>query len=327
MISHLYRAVNTVKIAIFHTHCFVNQVVFAFETMPQLKNIPPMTWLILEIFFTSVFSLEYLMRFFTATAFGGSLGNFFTRIMNVCDFLALLPFFIELATRSSNGHTVRILRAIRMFRLFRVLKLGRYSIGMRIMAETIRRSSSALWVLAFFVCIAVVLFSSVVWYMERFNCPAWEQFNIAQQMEYEGLCTYTSDGYAIDMGLCCTEDNTPSNFPSIIHAFWWAIVTLSTVGYGDVVPWTVAGRIFGICTMFSGILVIALPVAIIGSKFQEVYQEVEVAQMEKNRMVIFQKKQHGEEEIEREAMASLSPSWGPSVDASPDHEVRFCSLY
>lgn len=286
-----------------------------------------MTWLILEIFFTSVFSLEYLMRFFTATAFGGSLGNFFTRIMNVCDFLALLPFFIELATRSSNGHTVRILRAIRMFRLFRVLKLGRYSIGMRIMAETIRRSSSALWVLAFFVCIAVVLFSSVVWYMERFNCPAWEQFNIAQQMEYEGLCTYTSDGYAIDMGLCCTEDNTPSNFPSIIHAFWWAIVTLSTVGYGDVVPWTVAGRIFGICTMFSGILVIALPVAIIGSKFQEVYQEVEVAQMEKNRMVIFQKKQHGEEEIEREAMASLSPSWGPSVDASPDHEVRFCSLY
>jgi voltage-gated potassium channel Kch len=327
MVSHLYRAVNTVKIAIFHTHCFVNQVVFAFETMPQLKNFPPMTWLILEIFFTSVFSLEYLMRFFTATAFGGSLGNFFTRIMNVCDFLALLPFFIELATRSSNGHTVRILRAIRMFRLFRVLKLGRYSIGMRIMAETIRRSSSALWVLAFFVCIAVVLFSSVVWYMERFNCPAWEQFNIAQQMEYEGLCTYTSDGYAIDMGLCCTEDNTPSNFPSIIHAFWWAIVTLSTVGYGDVVPWTVAGRIFGIFTMFSGILVIALPVAIIGSKFQEVYQEVEVAQMEKNRMVIFQQKQHGEEEIEREAIASLSPSWGPSVDASPGHDVRFYSLY
>lgn len=82
-----------------------------------------------------------------------------------------------------------------MFRLFRVLKLGRYSIGMRIMAETIRRSSSALWVLAFFVCIAVVLFSSVVWYMERFNCPGWEHFNATQQAEYEGLCTHTSDGY------------------------------------------------------------------------------------------------------------------------------------
>ena len=79
-----------------------------------------------------------------------------------------------------------------MFRLFRVLKLGRYSIGMRIMAETIRRSSSALWVLAFFVGIAVVLFSSVVWYMERFNCP---DITDEQRVEYTQLCVGTSDGY------------------------------------------------------------------------------------------------------------------------------------
>lgn len=61
------------------------EAVFIFETMPQLKDVPPVTWLIFEIFFTAVFTVEYLLRLFTATAFGGTVGNFFTRIMNICD--------------------------------------------------------------------------------------------------------------------------------------------------------------------------------------------------------------------------------------------------
>ena len=57
---------------------------------------------------------------------------------------------------------------------------------------------------------------------------------------------------------------------------WWAFVTMTTVGYGDIVPVTSMGKIIGAITIVCGILLIALPVAIVGSKFQEVYMEAEV---------------------------------------------------
>ena len=69
---------------------------------------------------------------------------------------------------------------------------------MRIMAETIRRSSSALWVLAFFVVIAVVLFSSIVFYMEKFACPSKiSSMSPDEQILYDNLCEHSVDGYEL----------------------------------------------------------------------------------------------------------------------------------
>ncbi|GAB5356547.1 hypothetical protein AAMO2058_000299300 [Amorphochlora amoebiformis] len=64
-----------------------------------------------------------------------------------------------------------------------------------------------------------------------------------------------------------------SPFTSIPHSFWWVIVTATTVGYGDFVPRTELGRMVGTLAMFFGILVIAMPLAIISSNFQLVHEE------------------------------------------------------
>lgn len=61
-------------------------------------------------------------------------------------------------------------------------------------------------------------------------------------------------------------------FASIPHALWWSVVTVTTVGYGDVVPITALGKLFGALTMVSALLVIALPVSVIGTRFVEIYQ-------------------------------------------------------
>jgi len=79
-----------------------------------------------------------------------------------------------------------------------------------------------------------------------------------------------------DYGLCCNDNDAPLDYPNIIAAFWWSIVTIMTVGFGDLYPRTILGRVVGTLTMLAGILLIALPIAIIGRKFQEAYQEHEI---------------------------------------------------
>ena len=77
--------------------------------------------------------------------------------------------------------------------------------------------------------------------------------------------------------LCCdpyTEASTA--FPSVLKTLWWALVTMTTTGYGDTYPTTDLGRVIGSATMLCGILALSLPAAIIGNTFQEVLDEYEL---------------------------------------------------
>ena len=73
--------------------------------------------------------------------------------------------------KSANLRGFRVLRAIRLARLFRIFKLGRYSSGMSLMRIAVFNSMQALSVLGFFLCIGVILFSSLMYYLEKFDCP------------------------------------------------------------------------------------------------------------------------------------------------------------
>ena len=142
------------------------------------------------------------------------------------------------------------------------------------MVAAMHGSRSALFALLLFVAIATVLFASAIYAVELLSCPdlVHATFDVDQYLE---RCATASrfgqnpDGY----GLCCTANQTPENFPDIPSAFWWAIVTMTTVGYGDFVPMSIFGRLVGGCCMMCGILVIALPVAVVGAKFQDLYDQ------------------------------------------------------
>jgi voltage-gated potassium channel Kch len=75
----------------------------------------------------------------------------------------------------------------------------------------------------------------------------------------------------------------PSDIQNIPQAIWWAIITITTVGYGDLVPISFPGKIIGAFALVFGVLLLSLPVAIIGNKFQEIYLSNQKEETQSNR--------------------------------------------
>mmetsp|Transcript_30543 Transcript_30543/g.79080 ORF Transcript_30543/g.79080 Transcript_30543/m.79080 type:complete len:291 (+) Transcript_30543:196-1068(+) len=164
---------------------------------------------------------------------------------------------------------------------------------MRLMAEAVQNSVQALWVLIFFLVLGVVAFGSALYYTERMGCQGRDSFSDEDWQQYQQDCRDNQiapdtfdpasgmwvktvvQGVHFKWGLCCNKYDSSQEFPSIVATFWWAVVTMITVGYGDKYPKTALGKAVGSLSMFTGIVLIALPVAIVGSKFQEVYNAME----------------------------------------------------
>jgi hypothetical protein len=161
--------------------------------------------------------------------------KFIKSFLNIIDLIAILPYYITLPLDNASGSSFAVLRVIRLVRVFRIFKLSRHSKGLQILGQTLRASMRELGMLIFFMLIVVVLFSSAIYYAEG-------------------------------------QSNKESGFTSIPGAFWWSVVTMTTVGYGDKYPTTWQGKLVGSICALSGVLTIALPVPVIVSNFTYFYQ-------------------------------------------------------
>lgn len=135
------------------------------------------------------------------------------------------------------------MRAVRLVRVFRVFKFGRYSIGIQIFLGAIKNSLVSLSILAFLMLIAMVLFASAMYYAE---------FGQPEYIEKYGPNWRTDGPYS-----------------SIPACFWWAIVTMTTVGYGDTFPVSPSGKMVATACMVCGIIILALPISVLGSNFNK----------------------------------------------------------
>ncbi|XP_029996980.1 potassium voltage-gated channel subfamily A member 1-like [Sphaeramia orbicularis] len=181
------------------------------------------------------FSFELVMRFICAP----SKIHFFKDVMNTIDFFAIIPYFVTLGTELAKDKgaqpsvSLALIRVIRLVRVFRIFKLSRHSKGLQILGQTLKASLRELALLIFFLFIGVILFSSAVYFAE--------------------------------------VDRPDTAFTSIPEAFWWAVVSMTTVGYGDMYPETVGGKLVGSMCAIAGVLTISLPVPVIVSNFSYFY--------------------------------------------------------
>ena len=155
--------------------------------------------------------------------------EFFCSLLNIIDLLAIFPYFIILIAGSARVVSLSVLRITRLFRVFRILKLTRYSSGLRILANTMRASMKELEMVMLFAFITVVLSSSAIYYADI--------------------------------------ESKDTKFTSIPDASWWSITTITTVGYGDLIPVTGLGKFVGCICAVLGVLIFSLPVMAFATNF------------------------------------------------------------
>lgn len=249
---------------------------FVLETDRLFYEMNPELWPLVEVICTVVFTVEYLTLALTCRFAGVPVVSFILAPSSVADLVALLPFYVEVVLRNAgftNTAVLKSFKVVRLIRVLRVFKLGRYAAGLQIMWKAVVDSRQAISVLFFLLGIGVVMFSSTIFYLERLSCPLRDEFNATELTVYLAECNDTYNrGVSPSHGLCCSEDNSPLDFPSIVNACWWAVVTLTSLGYGDLYPKTVQGKCVGMMAMIAGLLLIALPIAIISQKFQDIYE-------------------------------------------------------
>jgi voltage-gated potassium channel len=214
----------------------LNVVAAVFETVPSLASEYRFGFFAIEAFSLVVFSLEYVIRVWASVEHPRARGKpaWRARVAYMATPAAIIDL-VAILPFFIEAFTDAHLRTIVLIRLLRLFKLGRYSTGFQSLFEAVRRERQAL-LASFLVLVSLVLVSASLAYLAE-------------------------------------REAQPEVFGSIPDALWWAMTTLTTVGYGDVVPHTPFGRIVAGLTMVAGVLMIALPVAIIGSSFAEIIRQ------------------------------------------------------
>ncbi|TKR87790.1 hypothetical protein L596_012137 [Steinernema carpocapsae] len=182
------------------------------------------------------FTFEYVVRFFVSPR----KCKFIKSPLNVIDLMTIVPFYAEAALpslgiedlelRNLRGAMV-VIRVMRLARVARIFKLARYSTGLRAFGETMQKSAAELSMLGMFLLTGIMLFSTAIYFFER--------------------------------------DEENSKFYSIPAACWWCVITMTTVGYGDLVPVTTGGKVVAAMASVCGIIVLAFPISMIIDKFAE----------------------------------------------------------
>jgi len=193
-----------------------------------------------------------------------------TQALNIIDFLAIAPFYVELAI-GGGGSQLAVIRVLRLARILRIFKMGKHNKGMQMLAKVLVMSAPAMYILAFFSIIAVVLFGALLYFTEGSSFSVDPQFTNATLAQAAGNRHFPLGVYARPDTSGHSQEATPVR--SIAFAFWWVMTTMTTVGYGDISPTTSSGKLMGVLLFYVGIITIALPITILGMNFEKCYSE------------------------------------------------------
>lgn len=211
---------------------FINVIAFILETVPSIEARYGGLLTFIEWASVLIFTVEYGLRIWSCVEvpFLKRLSPLRARLQYARSPYLLIDFLAILPFYLSFLLPID-LRILRVLRLFRFLKLARYSPAMNTLMRVLANERRTLMGALLLVMTLLLFAATIMYYLE--------------------------------------SEAQPDRFGSIPESAWWAIVTLTTVGYGDAVPITGLGRLVGGLTMLCGLLVLALPIAIIANGFAQ----------------------------------------------------------
>ncbi|TRX50640.1 ion transporter [Fulvivirga sp. M361] len=224
------------------TLILLNVFVVITETVESIYSEYKAIFYYFEIFTITVFSIEYVVRIWACTLIEKYRHPVFGRIKYMFSMEALIDLLAILPFYLPLFFAIdaRFVRVLRLFRLMRVFKLGRYSVAFQLIVSAVSKRKEELLITLTLLIIMLILASSLMYYIEH--------------------------------------EVQPDTFTSIPATMWWAIATLTTVGYGDVYPVTALGKLLASTIAILGIGVFALPTGIIATSFER-----ELSERDKNK--------------------------------------------
>lgn len=211
----------------------LNVICSVLESFSEIADRYRLLFNFFELFSVVIFTAEYLIRIWVADLAYCSKRRVVSRLKFILSPMAIIDLVAIIPFYLPMLITVnlRFLRILRLFRLLRVLKINRYNSSIKLIFKVLTKKREELIITIFITFILLLLSSSVMYHIET--------------------------------------EAQPEAFPNIIASFWWAVATLTTVGYGDVYPVTITGKILSGIIALLGIGLVALPTGIISSGFME----------------------------------------------------------
>ncbi|RIA97154.1 hypothetical protein C1645_814385 [Glomus cerebriforme] len=230
--------------ACFSTLCiFFTIIIICLDSLPTffvIKNVNIHLWLPFDIIIVLVFTVDYFGRFFASP----KKWKYVIMPSNILNLISIVPFYVQILSPFSADTTLRFTRILRLTRILKSLeRIGTFSDGFMITTNIIILSLIRIFLNSIYFILILLLSATLIYYAER------GEFDSTTSTWYRKLPS---------------GETEQSPFQSVFHGLYWSIATMTTTGYGDIIPITALGQCVGALTALSGILVIATTSAIIG---------------------------------------------------------------
>eukprot|EP00811_Abedinium_folium_P036672 NODE_935_length_2690_cov_6.603590.p1 GENE.NODE_935_length_2690_cov_6.603590~~NODE_935_length_2690_cov_6.603590.p1 ORF type:complete len:787 (-),score=161.67 NODE_935_length_2690_cov_6.603590:186-2546(-) len=193
----------------------------------------------------------------------------------IADLLSVVPYWIRLMVPGSN--ILEVLRVLYLVRISRLVKLsralnadlGQLNAVHEVLFNVLRSALPAIGLTLLLIVGANFVFGTLIWFVER---DQWLPSSAERFTDLAAGPAYSKGAYVRTGSDGVSLEVTP--FDSVPASFWWTIVTITSVGYGDVVPRSLAGKIIGSHAMLYGTVILGLPLFVIGINFGRQYDKL-----------------------------------------------------